>query len=1079
MGAIIYPTENHPSYMSMSSADPVLQSFEMQWWQRLRSLSIVAELAVSRQDRLRVSAALGKLHCSGQRDLASRWPACVAVTMVGSAGEHYSEHTFWTYFCEELGIGNSSGNHQIWGEYFEEVLHALDLFRFPSSRLRYVSQILPHAGVPRPCLETYFKFVLKHLRQSAEALQQGIATAGIPAVRYLHQPVREFLRLGGEFAVDYLERSATLLNRLATPPGGQEDDLRGLGFPINVIETARAVLHDNGGRLGKLTHDLRPLPLLMFDAAAGDLRIHLPEMESADGSTTWTLEFEGESRTVVAEDDWSDSKAPAEDWSVPRPVATVKVTAADGIAQTIEVVDKSFPLLVFDLQGASVPLDRLRRDQVWIVHPADRDLERAGGMRECAAIAPTMRAWSAWRMRLVDLAEVSQLGLNGSERVITLAGDNSRPRLEFAREIPGITSHGHVVHAVPPHVTLPDHTKTDEWLVEVTELTTAGQTRTRVVGHRDIWKDCERPLLGRFTVAVRGPLGRGLREREFVIAEGLGVSYDAPIRHLNFDGLEPTKVELSLPNDSRALPIEFMGEVVSRDHTLRSADRSLPVQITPPHMAVRVESSAAESGWSERALFLEMDAFLNDPGLLRIQALESSAGAEVQLRSDDGVVQHASTSQRNGVHTIDLRKFTDTLRVLTRAELWFHESGRSSPLLALAPATLASGAEWTSSGLRLQGVSRHLQQVSASIAADTAPWMTPASRPVSPTGRVHLEDTWREYGPLTVRLRLRDPRCLATTESSLVGEPFAVDAPGYMPSEDENEDTVSRALAGGPFPGHLDYFVPLWHALAADMNGPFVLQQWEREIRRTVRASRNEAIADFADAEVCFEDQIRILVTSGLAADFHDVEPEFATYLWPIAPAAAVLKGGLRKRECQNAARQTCGGGFDSLFRNPAEDLRGHLYRFDRDTDILARSGDESLARLGRDLDPPMPLLSVQARRAAALQLASVHRDPRLAAARAQGGELVQQILRTIGGYLARHMQKRKHPCPTEGWHYLAWLSTGLALLARSGARGDRRAAGLLEQHHAVWTSLAQCAPRIMTIDLVVAELLLTGMEHS
>jgi hypothetical protein len=300
-----------------------------------------------------------------------------------------------------------------------------------------------------------------------------------------------------------------------------------------------------------------------------------------------------------------------------------------------------------------------------------------------------------------------------------------------------------------------------------------------------------------------------------------------------------------------------------------------------------------------------------------------------------------------------------------------------------------------------------------------------------------------------------------------------------MPSEDENEDMVSRALAGGPFPRRLDYFVPLWQALAADMNGPFVLQQWEREIRRTVGASRGEALADFADAELRFEDQIRILVASGLAADFHDVEPDFAAYLWPVAPAAAVLKGGLRKRKCWNAARQACGGDFDALFKNPAEDRRGHVARFDQNTDILAQSDDEALARLGIGLDPPMPLLSVQARRAAALQLASVHRDPRLAAARAQGAELVPQILRTIGGYLARHLQKRKHPYPTEGWHYLAWLSTGLALLARSGARGDRQAASLLEQHHAVWTSLAQCAPRIVTIDLVVAELLLTGMEHT
>jgi hypothetical protein len=56
-------------------------------------------------------------------------------------------------------------------------------------------------------------------------------------------------------------------------------------------------------------------------------------------------------------------------------------------------------------------------------------------------------------------------------------------------------------------------------------------------------------------------------------------------------------------------------------------------------------------------------------------------------------------------------------------------------------------------------------------------------------------------------------------------------------------------------------------------------------------------------------------------------------------------------------------------------------------------------------------------------------------------------------------------------------MSTAMALVARLAARGDGAAAALEREHRDAWRRLASTAPELTTIDLVLAELLITAYE--
>jgi hypothetical protein len=63
----------------------------------------------------------------------------------------------------------------------------------------------------------------------------------------------------------------------------------------------------------------------------------------------------------------------------------------------------------------------------------------------------------------------------------------------------------------------------------------------------------------------------------------------------------------------------------------------------------------------------------------------------------------------------------------------------------------------------------------------------------------------------------------------------------------------------------------------------------------------------------------------------------------------------------------------------------------------------------------------------------------------------------------------------TGGWHLVPAVSLAFAFASRHAARGNVVAAGWLPRQSRVWTDLALVVPQMVTIDLIIAELLVAS----
>jgi hypothetical protein len=73
----------------------------------------------------------------------------------------------------------------------------------------------------------------------------------------------------------------------------------------------------------------------------------------------------------------------------------------------------------------------------------------------------------------------------------------------------------------------------------------------------------------------------------------------------------------------------------------------------------------------------------------------------------------------------------------------------------------------------------------------------------------------------------------------------------------------------------------------------------------------------------------------------------------------------------------------------------------------------------------------------------------------------------------------RRHPERKGGWLALPAMSASLAIVARIAARGEEACQAFERDWRHRWTDLARQAPRLASIDLVLAEALIAGVERT
>ena len=231
----------------------LLRLREDSWAPRLKGSSLVAEADLRPEFTDQVATALGRLY-GRLRDkqlegseLLLRWPACLTASMAGMAAARYQGGTYWPALWETTGFQGASQDQRIWGQAFNTAVDRLGMAAFPDLPQPFLGPILMHAGIPTYCLGDYFRLLLARRR-----LDPGIdaesflawATAPGRALRLseLDVPARRFLTDGGDFALDVVDRSLDLLDRLADP----DPDLDGIRLPARIVDAARQEVLEHG-----------------------------------------------------------------------------------------------------------------------------------------------------------------------------------------------------------------------------------------------------------------------------------------------------------------------------------------------------------------------------------------------------------------------------------------------------------------------------------------------------------------------------------------------------------------------------------------------------------------------------------------------------------------------------------------------------------------------------------------------------------------------------------------------------------------------------------------------------------------
>ena len=1097
----------------------LLRRREDAWGSRLRGASLVAEADLSPDQTDQVARVLGRQYGKLQNPrlegeaLLLRWPACLAAAMAGVAATRYQGGTYWPALWQTTDFPGTSQDQSIWGRAFNAAVDRLGMATFPELPLAFVGPILMHAGIPTYCLNDYFRLLFNRRRlDPGMDAESFLAWATAPGRKLrlseLDVPARRFLTDGGDYALDVVDRSLDLLDRLSDP----DPDLDGIRLPARIIDAARlqaaAQGHDKPTARRSEIEPRRsqPRPRIGLDPYGTGVQVILPAVgEAPDGVATWRVTADGDPVTVRSRAQWvgSAESAPQTVHPLARPVRAVHVSLVgwDHVSE-LEVVRPSDPILFFSDDGRRLPSQLpLPPDHLWILRPADRELTTVGDLHAITE-TPVPFGWEGWHLQLASLEKVRSLSLQGCATHVVQG--HTRPRLMLGSQLPGVTTpYGSPVHAEPPQLWLPDTPDSViRWHVDIRSAEGGISLVSREIdpaGTADIWDGVPRPILGAFAITVRGPLGRGMR-RTIFIAEGVSVSYRPLVRALRVSGLEPANVELNAPVGAAVNPSRLSFGATDRAHVaeLRAGTETEPVVITPPHVDLLCAGAGA-STWTASPIHAATEA-ISDLGRLLVRAPGIVVKDDLEVWAGAQRIQTipASGEQAPGLTGYDLARASETVAHHGRAELFLPWAQSAMPVGFVRPRRLATGAEVTSGQLRIRDCV-HVDGLTAAVYLARAPWRAPVILPVPGNGIVQLPPGVGESGPLRVLLRVEDPWTVTDWPDWPSRNAYACEARGVPVSSDPEEDALSRFLAGeSDMPALPRCVERLWRLIhiADDLIAAGAPANLRERCSAVLRDQPGPAMTGLLDTGLDSAACVAGLISAGLATArpvFED-ETRMAERLWTVIPAAAaVLCSRLlavpahsdeeSSAALADAALAQCGPNLDAVLSGGG-DPSAQVGQFGPDAERMAVLSAEQVEAVWQAAAVvPQALLDADTRAAAARQMFDARRTPELASAARDATSIVRSAERLVAASPYRgavaQIAARRHPDGKGGWLALPAMSTSMALVARIAARGDEASLSFERAWRHRWTDLARRAPDMTSIDLVLAEALIAGTERT
>lgn len=1094
-----------PEQRRVLTPTEALELREKAWSKRLDSVSLAAEYQVISAHAAQMLDVLGGIYRkyaydSYRRERALRmYPAVHVLATTNAAIEKYDARGFWPKLADLLKVPNSQLYQQDWGQAFLDNLAKLGLPTFRNADAdagtRYLGRILLHSGVPTKCLDDYYRVVSEHRSKdpgidSETFVAWAAGRAEMDRLYNVNMPVNRFLRFGGEFAVDVTDRIFELLDIISA--GGDGSDV-----PLPERFRLKALEMNQAGMIAKVRsrgpRGLKLYPHLVLDPYGRGPLLQLPPVGDApDGRATWVVTLDGNPQRVPTEALWpgSTEPAPATTVPIPRPirVASAAIEGRETLTANVSVVDDNDPFLVFGEDGVRLPAGiALPGGLLWLLIPGHPSGLKFDGEAKVVAEAALPPGWSQWSLTLVDLADVRSVRFGGDGKLHSVR-NFSAARIEVGQPVAGArTSGGAPIFTQLPKVVLPDSLGSDaEWEVSILDRKGSLVRRTTFKAGQptnELWSETKRPILDSISVRVRGPWGRGA-SRSVFIAEGLSVQSSPPWRRLTSDGLVPATVTITTPP---GMDVDTNSVVLGphqRDRyvSLGTSSGTILLRLSPPHMSIAYQSSDTTTKASVRAVTLYTEDVTADAGTL---ILDIGADAEPTLSVFAGP-QHIQTLTpeigRQGVYRVNFGQLVDTLKTHKQLSISLGDEGQL-PVAAIRPKRLFSTVDIGPEGLTFVDCA-DIPGLVALVYPTRAPWRKPAVLPIS-NGVAALPEDLRDAGPLRVAGRVEDPWAPEPVPDwPEVGGSRLVDAEGWLVSEDEEESAISAFLAGvRELPAWITDFTRLWsvRAILAGLRLGDRANHIRDEVEAAIFRQPQPALVALAESSVPTGDIPTLVVRSGLAwadlTDAHDDVPPTWTTRGALPAVLLSAADAEWSQEEIDAAIEVCGDVVAKIL--DGTDPFAASGKFDVGADIFADNPaqrDAFVALMGL---VPQGLLGGDARVIAAMELIPLRKDKRLEwlfkhaqSVSTVTGNLLEEIAPPA---VVSAFQARQHPTRQDGWRATPAISLGLALAARYAARGNQAAIRHMDSQRRGWADLAAVVPQLVTIDLILAELLVAG----
>ncbi|GAB4587654.1 hypothetical protein [Nocardia sp. IFM 10818] len=1074
----------------------------------------------------RVAAQIVPAH--GPRRLVRKFPALTLTSLIGHAGLSYEQGRYWESFWAELGLERDPEFENILRNELGGLLRRFRLREFPELAGSYVRIMAMHAGIPVHCLGDLIDVIEQHLTHgrasSGAAVFEWLTEPGMGyRMGQLDVPVRNFLQLGGEIAVDIIDRILDFIEFTAEHPGVWNDldlDTSTTGLPSMLLDGLIERLRERpfgNGMAGTVSVARGRSPAIAYSMHDDQITVGIPYPLSAP-ELPWKVSFDGDTREVYAERGWAvdmDGEHPLTPVPVTRPVREVVLRHdASGAQQRIALVDKNDPLLLFDVEGGFIARRHaLPRDVVLAVHPHDAVIVDAVSGEPVTSHEDIRMpsGWRGWLAHCVDLSRHGSIQLRrkgvglGAVREVRAVG---APTLELGDALDGVrTASGLSVYSTRPLVTLPPYMGSEPavWRVRVRRsgraewLVTDEWESSTDHACLDPFEGLPRGLLGHFEVIVSGPLGSDLRCMVFM-AEGLTVDHGIYFRSPVPGGLSPstTRIACESPLSVDRESVGFDVDARESQILVRSGDYVHKLVLEPPHVESRIDVIGAPAQWRTAAHVLapadlEAHALIaaRVPGEVVVDfALLDSSGSVLQTEVPD--------VPADNVFQISSRVFVDTVRRIGAGRLVARiddpEGGSHQVTMAhIRPARLCGGVRIEDGLLVFDALAD--EDLGAFVWATTAPWRPPEQLAISGS-RVVLPEELRDAGPLLVQVFVDDPWISIPAPRKPEPAAIRVAQSGWVRDEDPARDELSRFLAAaGPAPRSAEAMSEVWAALATlpAQRSDTATERLRGSLIRVLATDARAALEALGGSTIPADEMVPLLIRTGLVDRGYSTE---------------VVREGLHANPWVGCLAEIAD--LATLGPLPTERSRAVGYLEDR--------GGEWLVDLlrGRVGDPRVGVFDQNVERVHSFPPDQV--DAMFEAFRLVPGALLDGDTRTSATVAAFHVREQwvrepargiltsctavalrriKHAAPlmydvirarnevldgvdvvAHPWMWLSLQSLTMAALARLDARGRFDSPPMTSEMREAWARMADLCPSMAATDLLIADAIASFVTH-